>query len=99
MFEAALDKVRRRHPPFVAAVLADAKLLARSRQERAKFHGRLDAAVQVLRLMWETDAFAGLVCYRAKASLQARHVPVLPRLLHHIAIAKAQVCIGDTVWM
>ena len=47
--------------------------------------------------MWTSDAFAAMVAYRARASLQRRGVPVLPRLLHHFSMAKAQVCIGDPV--
>ena len=66
------------------------------REERAEFHGRLDALVQVLRLAWATDAFFALVCYRAQARLQALGVPVLPRIAHGLAMASAQVCIGKT---
>ena len=47
--------------------------------------------------MWQGDAFGGQVCYRAKARLQALGVPVLPRLAHRMAMALAQVCIGDPV--
>jgi serine O-acetyltransferase len=35
--------------------------------------------------------------YRAKAALQARDVPGLPRLAHRLAILIAQVSIGDPV--
>jgi serine O-acetyltransferase len=89
--------VRARHPHFFAAVLADAKLAATIRRERADFRGRLDALVQLLRLMWVTDAFLAQALYRAKARLQALGIPVLPTVAHRLAIATGQVCIGDTV--
>jgi serine O-acetyltransferase len=47
--------------------------------------------------MLRSDAFIGQVFYRAKAALQARGIPVLPRLAHRLAIATAQVSIGDPV--
>lgn len=89
--------VRARHPGFAEAVLADARLTAGYRGERNEFRSRADAAVQVLRLMVESDAMAGQVFYRAKAALQAKGVPVLPRVFHRLAMMTAQVCIGDPV--
>lgn len=53
--------------------------------------------MQVMRLTLRSDAFIGQVFYRAKASMQARGIPVLPRLAHRLAIATAQVSIGDPV--
>ena len=53
--------------------------------------------MQILRLMVVSDAFLAQVCYRIKARLQARGVPVLPRLAHRAAMVLAQVCIGDPV--
>jgi serine O-acetyltransferase len=47
--------------------------------------------------MWVSDAFAAQVAYRAKARMQALGIPVLPRLAHHFAMSKAQICIGDPV--
>ena len=86
-----------RHPRFRAAVRADAEVTARFRGERFAFRSRADAVAQVLRLMWVSDAFAAQVAYRAKTRLQARGVPVLPRLLHRYAMRTAQVSIGDPV--
>jgi serine O-acetyltransferase len=43
--------------------------------------------------MWVTDAFFAQVCYRAKVA--CRDVPVLPAVLHRLAIVTGQVCIGD----
>lgn len=89
--------IRSNFPGFRAAVLADAQVTARFRGERADFRSRLDAAVQVLRLCWSSDAFLAQVLYRAKASLQARGVPILPSLLHRLAMMVAQLSIGDPV--
>src|SRR6478736_9399248 len=89
--------VRALHPRFVTALLADAKTTCAYRAERASFSGRVDALAQVLRLMWVSDAFFAQAMYRAKARLQALGVPALPRVCHRIAMATAQVCIGDPV--
>lgn len=67
------------------------------RAERRPFETRAQIAIQCLRLMWESDAFLGQVLYRAKARLQQLGVPFLPRLAHRLAMAVAQVCIGDPV--
>jgi serine acetyltransferase len=89
--------VRRRHPHFVHALIADAKMTAAYRAERAEFHGRVDALLQVLRLMWVSDAFFAQACYRAQARMQSLRIPILPRLAHRLAMMTAQVCIGDPV--
>lgn len=94
---AALREIRSRFPGFRTAVLADAVLTAQFRGERYEFRSRADAALQVLRLCWESDAFAAQVLYRLKAGLQARGVPVLPRVAHRLAMMVGQVSIGDPV--
>ena len=92
-----IERVREQHPGFVEAVVADARTSAAHRMERHEFRSNLDTLVQVLRLMWVGDAFAAQVLYRAKARLQARGVPVLPRLAHRLSMMIAQVSIGDPV--
>jgi serine O-acetyltransferase len=94
---ALMRSIRSRFPGFVEAVLADARVTAGYRGERADFHSRLDAVMQAIRLSIVSDAFLAQVLYRAKASLQARGVPLLPRLAHRLAMALAQVSIGDPV--
>jgi serine O-acetyltransferase len=89
--------IRSRHPRFRDAVVADARITARFRGERADFTSPLDAALQVLRLMLQADAFLAQVAYRAKARMQALGVPILPRVAHRIAMITAQVSIGDPV--
>jgi len=86
---------RASHPGFAAGVLADAGVTAAFRGERHEFHSRLDALLQILRLAATSDAFAGQIAYRAKAALQRRRVPVLPRLMQRLAIASAGIYIGD----
>lgn len=81
-------EIRARHPRFLQAVRADAAATAALRGS---------PGAHPLRLAWESDAFLAQVLYRAKASLQRRGVPVLPRLCHRAAMALAQVCIGDPV--
>ena len=91
--------LRARHPHFWVAVVEDARMTALHRGERHEFRGVLDEKLQVLRLAWVSDAFAAQILYRAKARLQALGVPVLPRLAHRLAMAWAQVSIGDPVVM
>jgi serine O-acetyltransferase len=92
-----MQRVLDSHPGFVEAVRVDAAQAATQRMERKELRHGLDELLQILRLMWVTDAFAAQVCYRAKAALQAAGVPVLPRLAHRIAMMLAQVSIGDPV--
>lgn len=91
------NALRARHPRFWEAVREDARVTALHRGERHEFGSALDALGQALRLAWASDAFLAQVLYRAKAGLQARGVPVLPRVLHKLAMASAQVSIGDPV--
>lgn len=92
-------EIRSRHPGLREAIVADARITAQHRFERHEFHGPLDTLGQVLRLMLTSDAFLAHALYRLKARLQALGVPVLPRLAHRMAMAVAQVSIGDPVVM
>lgn len=95
--EAVRREIRSLHPGLVEALAADARVTALYRGERHEFRGRLDLALQILRLAWVSDAFLAQALYRAKARLQALGVPILPRLAHRLAMAIAQVSIGDPV--
>ncbi|MGI9184455.1 MAG: serine O-acetyltransferase [Solirubrobacteraceae bacterium] len=95
--EAFWRAIRARHPRLREALVADARTTARHRGERWEFRSRVDTAVQIARLAWVSDAFLGQALYRAKARMQALGVPVLPRLAHRLAMAIAQISIGDPV--
>jgi serine O-acetyltransferase len=95
--KAFVRALRARHPSLREALLADAQVTARFRGERHEFRSRADAAAQLLRLALVSDAYLGQALYRLKASLQRRGVPVLPRLAHRLAMAFAQISIGDPV--
>ena len=95
--KAVWREIRSRHPRLLEALAADARVTARYRGERHEFRSPLDVGVQVLRLAWVSDAFLAQALYRAKARLQALRVPILPRLAHRLAMAIAQVSIGDPV--
>jgi serine O-acetyltransferase len=95
--KALMRDIRARHPGLREALRADLLMTAQHRLERTEFRSRADAVVQALRLMWVSDAFVAQVLYRIKAHLQSRGVPVLPRLLHRLAMQVAQVSIGDPV--
>ena len=89
--------LRARHPRLREALVADARITARLRGERHEFRSRADAAAQMVRLAWSSDAYLAQALYRVKARLQARRIPLLPRLAHRLAMATAQVSIGDPV--
>jgi serine O-acetyltransferase len=95
--EALISEIRARHPRFRLAVRADAEITARYRGERHEFRSGLDAAAQALRLALQSDAFLAQALYRAKARLQTLGVPLLPRILHRLAMITGQVAIGDPV--
>ena len=92
-------ELAKRHPPFFQALIADASTTAAMRGERGDFRSRADALLQALRLMWQSDAFLAHAAYRLKARLQALGVPILPRILHRVAMMTAQVSVGDPVLM
>jgi serine O-acetyltransferase len=85
------------HPRFGEAILADAKVALLHRGEPHELRRWPDCAFAIARLAWVSDAFLGQVLYRAKARLQALRVPILPRIAHRLAIAIAQISIGDPV--
>lgn len=77
--------------------MADARITARLRGERHEFASGWDAAMQIVRLALQTDAFLAQIAYRAKARMQALGIPLLPRIAHRVAVMTAQVSIGDPV--
>jgi serine O-acetyltransferase len=88
-----------RHPGFLDAVAADARIAARRLGDNRTFPSRVEALFHAVRLSFVTDAFLALVCYRAKAACQARRIPVVPRVFHRLAVMIGQVAIGDPVVM
>ena len=95
--EALRRRVRARHPRLGEALTADALVAVRYRGEAQELTSRLDVALTIARLALVSDAFLAQMLYRVKARLQALGIPVLPRLAHRLAIALAQVSIGDPV--
>ena len=92
-----MDGVRARHPGFRQAVLADLRMTTANRGERYEFSSRGDAVFNILRLCWVSDAFFAQVLYRAKAAMQRRGIPVLPRICHKLMMGTSQITIGDPV--
>src|SRR3954447_13994942 len=89
--ESLMRDIGARHPRFAEALVADAAVTARYRGERHEFRSSADAALQIVRLAWSSDAFLAQAFYRAKARLQGLGVPLLPRICHRLAIAIGQV--------
>ena len=94
--EAGARKTAFEHPPFLDAVLTDARVAAAIRGERHQFRSRLDGLLQAIRLMVQTDAFLALAAYRLRVRLNARGIPVLPWIAHRVAIVAGQISIADT---
>jgi serine O-acetyltransferase len=97
MAESLRREIRSRHPGLRDALVADARVALFHRGDRYELRSGADAAIQILRLIWESDAFLAQAFYRLKASLQRRGVPLLPRLAHRLAMLTGQVAIGDPV--
>jgi len=91
------DVLRTRHPGFVEAVLADARITSQHRGVSLAGCSRGRVMLEALRLAWESDGFLAQAMYRAKARLQGLGVPVLPRIFHRLAIAISDIYIGDPV--
>jgi len=89
--------VRARHPRFLTAVLADARLTSLHRGRPLADASPARVLVEALRLAWESDGFLAQSIYRARARLQGLGVPILPRILHRLAISISGLYIGDPV--
>jgi serine O-acetyltransferase len=94
---AFMREIRARHPGLRHALVADARVALLHRGERHELQPGRDTIIQILRLCWASDAFLAQSLYRVRAALQRRGVPVLPRILHRLAIMSAGVTIGDPV--
>ena len=92
-----LRRVQEQHPPFAKAVLADLAIARRQRGDTGELTSRWAVIREVLRISWASDAFGALVLYRLKAACQRRGIPIVPRIAHRLAIAWAQLSIGDPV--
>ncbi|MEJ7583568.1 MAG: hypothetical protein WKF43_05630 [Acidimicrobiales bacterium] len=91
--------VRARQPRFGTAVVADARITSARRGDRHEFTSNADAFVQIVRLAIVTDSFLAQTCYRAKVGCQIRRIPILPRVLHRLAVITGQISIDDPVVM
>jgi serine O-acetyltransferase len=92
-----MHAVRSRHPRLAEAVRADVDAALRYRGETRRTDTSGAVARQALRLAVVSDAFLAQCCYRAKARAQTRRIPLLPHVLHRLAMVTGQVCIGDPV--
>lgn len=90
-------EVRARHPKLLTAIIADARVSSAFRGRPLESARRRDVLIEAAKLALRSDAFLAQVMYRAKARLQSLGVPVLPMILHRLAMAIAQVSIGNPV--
>ena len=89
--------VRAQHPPFLKAVIADTRVTSRNRGRPLADASTARILFEALRLAYESDGFLAQAMYRGKARLQGLGVPVLPRILHRLAILTSGIYIGDPV--
>lgn len=90
--------VRQSHPPLLDAVREDVAAARRFRGEpKMELGGRVPILREAIRLSSVSDTFFAQCCYRMKAAAQRRGIPVLPHVLHRLAIVTGQICIGDPV--
>ena len=82
-------------PPLLLALAEDAAMYCAHRGEPYDFKNKLQKWMNVVRLLWVANDYFGLALYRVRATLQAHHVPVIPRLLDHICSLVFRVQIGD----
>ena len=92
-----LDEIRSRQPRLRESLAADARMVASSRKERHEFRSSLDGILQLVRLVWVSDAFGAQVLYRLKVWCEVHRIPVIPRILHRLAMITSQVAIGSPV--
>jgi len=107
-FRAILEERKRllretyaRQPGFTRAVVEDLHVASFHRGEF--FESEKASApyllFRALRLMWVGDAFFAQVCYRARMSMKAKGIPILPRILHKVSMITAQMSIDELVYM
>ena len=89
--------IRDRHPRFIEAVVADARMTSQRRGEPLGEASKTRVLAEAVRLAWESDGFLAQAMYRGKARLQSLGVPILPRILHRLAIITSGLYIGDPV--
>jgi len=87
----------RQHPPFLKAVLADARAAAQWMGVDAGQGSRLGNLWLVLRMMWLADGVLPLTLIRLGTLLRAYRVLLLPTLCRRLAIMLGQVHIGAPV--
>lgn len=92
-----MRSLARQHPPFLKAVVAEARCASANLGRPLQNASRYETARETVRLAFENDAFIALALYRFKARLQSVGIPVLPRVAHRLAMILAQVSIGDPV--
>ena len=68
-------------PPFFRAIVRDVYTYAGHRGDRNKLQTRFGRWVYALRLPFMASEYLGLVLYRLRMSLVAKHVPLIPSIL------------------
>lgn len=87
----------RQNPPFLEAVLADARAAAQWSEMDTAERSPFGNLWLVLRMLWLADGLLPLTFIRLGTLLRAHRVPLLPTIFRRLAIATGQVHIGAPV--
>jgi len=96
-----VQELHGRQPAFLHAVSEDVHCASFHRGEffDTRAVSGWYVAYRALRLMWVSDGFFAQTCYRARMSMKARRIPILPRILHKISMITSQISIDELVYI
>ncbi len=88
---------RRKRPPFLRALMADARIMEGSLYHLGPRRSRWQHTVAAVKMCWQEEGLVAMLLYRLRVSLERYHVPLIPTMLHHASIALFQISIGRHV--
>jgi serine O-acetyltransferase len=80
---------------MLRAIRIDARRAAAMRGEPHEFGSAWAAWMNVLRLLWASDDFAGVALYRVRTWLMDAHIPLIPHLASRVSAVLWGIRIGD----
>ena len=92
-----MRRLAEQRPPFFRAIVRDVYVYAGHRGERTKLQTRFGRWVYALRLPFVASEYLGLVLYRLRLALFAKHVPLIPSILGWICALCWNIRIDYTV--
>lgn len=87
----------RKAPTLLEALPVDAATYESFMLKPIEIKEGLPLLRQVVKTVWESDAFLCLLLYRVRTQLLVKNVPILPTVLHRLCMMIAQIDIGENV--